>query len=66
MEIKIQELAEALKDNWIENYTLSGREAFRKCEAEKRVIIDEAETLGVWTEVYMLANKLMHGEDYFA
>ena len=66
MENKIQELAEALKENWVWNYTLSGRVAFQKCEAEKRAIINEAETLGVWTEVYMLANKLMHGEDYFA
>ena len=62
MENKIQELAEALKMNWIWNYTLSGSAQFKKCEAQKWAIIDEAETLGVWSEVYTLANKMMNGE----
>ena len=62
MENKIQELAKALKNNWIENYTLFGREAFQKCEAEKNAIFDEAEALGVRSDVYALATKMMHGE----
>jgi hypothetical protein len=62
MENKIQELAQSLKDNWIQNYTLSGRLAFQKCEAEKWAILGEAESLGIRDEVYTLANKIMKGE----
>ena len=62
MENKIQELAEALKENWIWNYTLSGSAQFKKCEAEKKAIMDEARALGIRDEVYALAVKIMHGE----
>ena len=62
MEMKIQELAEALKMNWIWNYTLSGSAQFKKCEAEKWAILDEAESLGIRSEVYTLATKKMNGE----
>ena len=62
MENKIQELAKALKDNWIWNYTLSGSAQFKKCEAQKWAILDEAEALGIRSEVYALAVKVMNGE----
>lgn len=59
---KTQELAKALADNWVQNYTLSGRLAFIKNEEEKKVIMDEAESLGIRSEVYALANAIMKGE----
>jgi hypothetical protein len=59
---KIEELAKALAQNWVQNYTLSGRMAFIKNEEEKKVIMDEAETLGIRDEVYTLANSIMKGE----
>ena len=62
MENKTQELAKALQDNWIWNYTLSGSVQFKKCEAQKWAILDEAESLGIRSEVYTLATKMMNGE----
>jgi hypothetical protein len=59
---KTQELAEKLRDNWIHNYTLSGRMAFLKNEEEKWAILDEAEALGIRDDVYALANSIMKGE----
>jgi hypothetical protein len=59
---KTQELAKALAENWVQNYTLSGRLAFIKNEAEKWEIITEADTLGIRDEVYTLANSIMKGE----
>ncbi len=59
---KTKELAQALADNWVQNYTLSGRMAFIKNEAEKKVIMDEAIALGIREDVYNMANAIMKGE----
>jgi len=59
---KTQELAKALADNWVQNYTLSGRMAFIKNEEEKKIIMDEAEALGIREDVYNMANAIMKGE----
>jgi hypothetical protein len=59
---KTQELAKALAENWVQNYTLSGRMAFIKNEEEKKAIFSEAEALGIRDDVYSLANAIMKGE----
>ena len=59
---KTQELAKALAENWVQNYTLSGRMAFIKNEEEKKAIFSEAEALGIGDDVYSLANAIMKGE----
>ncbi len=59
---KTKELAQALANNWVQNYTLSGRMAFIKNEAEKKVIMDEAIALGIREDVYNMANAIMKGE----
>ena len=55
-------LAKELKDNWVRNYTLSGRIAFLENEKKKDAIFAKAEELGIRDEVYSLANKMMNGE----
>lgn len=55
-------LAKELKDNWVRNYTLSGRLAFLENEKKKDAIFAKAEELGIRDEVYSLANKMMNGE----
>ncbi len=59
---KTKELAQALADNWVQNYTLSGRIAFQKNEEKKEAIFAEAIALGIRDDVYQLANKIMNGE----
>jgi len=58
----VEEFAIALKDNWIKNYTQSGVIAFRRNQAELDQIGDRARDLGLWKDVYALANKMMRGE----
>jgi hypothetical protein len=62
MENKIQELAKEITKVWIQNYTLSGRLAFIENEKKRVTLFDEAESLGIRSEVYTLANKMMNGE----
>jgi len=59
---KTKELAQALADNWVQNYTLSGRIAFQKNEEKKEAIFAEAIALGIRDNVYKLASKIMNGE----
>jgi len=55
-------LAKELSDNWIRNYTLSGRIAFLENEKKKQQILAQAEELGLRDDVMELANKMMNGE----
>jgi hypothetical protein len=61
MEKKI-ELAKALANNWVANYTLSGRMAFLANEKKLEAICHEAKSLGIYDDVYDLANKVMKGQ----
>lgn len=58
----VQEFSVALADNWIKNYTQSGVIAFRRNQKELDEIADRAKGLGIWKDVYALANKMMKGE----
>jgi hypothetical protein len=62
MNNKVNELAKELANNWVANYTLSGRTAFLANEKAKNVIVAKAEELGVYDEVYTVANQIMRGE----
>ena len=61
MNEKKMELAKALAENWVRNFTLSGRMAFIANEKAKDVILAEATALGIREDVYDLANDILHG-----
>ena len=58
----VEDLASRLAMAWIDNYTLSGADAYMENEARRKSIIVEADALGIREAVYSRANSIVRGD----
>lgn len=59
--IVIEELAQRLAANWLQDYQVSGVKAFIENEKKREAILADAKRLDIYDPVYKRANEIFHG-----